>query len=315
MKFVSHVLLALMLPCLIFPLAARAADYPDGPVTFIVPWPEGDLEDHLTKLIAKELTAETGVATDVKFIPGDAGATGAAVVAEAPADGQMIGSLVNHLLTTKVMGGEVSWNFKTFSPIGIFLDYPFVIAARADAPYNNLNELAEYSHSHNLSLGHFGNGITPTALTFKMADDFQIKISSDKAYDALECPLLLNGSVDIMNTTTQQIFPCLESGEAKLLVAFTSRRVSIAPDVPTLSELTGINLTIWNGLFVPRATSAMTKVKIARIAKKAMESEEAKQLARDTGALIYWDDAMRSKIRIADEIEASRNLLKYLQRQ
>ena len=117
MKFVSHVLLALMLPCLIFPLAARAADYPDGPVTFIVPWPEGDLEDHLTKLIAKELTAETGVATDVKFIPGDAGATGAAVVAEAPADGQMIGSLVNHLLTTKVMGGEVSWNFKTFSPI------------------------------------------------------------------------------------------------------------------------------------------------------------------------------------------------------
>lgn len=315
MNPVFYMLQAVMLVSLLFSPLIKAAEYPAGPVTFIVPWPEGDLEDYLTKMIARELTAETGFEAQVKFIPGDAGATGAAVVAAAPADGQIIGSLVNHLLTTKVMGGEVSWNFKTFSPVGIFLDYPFVLAARADAPYNDLKELADYSQSNTLSLGHFGNGITPTALTFKMADDFGINISADKAYDSLECPLLLNKDVDLINTTTQQIFPCLESGEVKLLVAFTSRRVTIAPDTPTLSELTGINLTIWNGLFVPRSTPAMTKVKIARIAKKAIESDEAQKLAKETGALVYWDDALRSKLRIADEIEASRSLLNYLHRE
>jgi len=312
MKFLYHILMSFVLAGLFAP--AHAEGYPEAPVTFIVPWPEGDLEGILTRMIAKEMTAETGVKAEVKFVPGDAGVTGAEIVANAAPDGLVIGSLVNHLLTTKVMGGEVSWNFRTFSPVGIFLDYPFVLAARADAPYNDLNELAEYSKTHPLKLGHFGNGITPTALTFKMADDFNIKISADKAFDALECPQLMNGEVDIMNTTTQQIYPCLESGTAKLLVAFTSRRVSIAPNVPTLAELTGINMTIWNGLFVPRSTPAMTKVKIAQIARKTIESEAAQKLARETGALVYWDDAMGSKIRIADEIEVSRSLLDYLHR-
>lgn len=290
----------------------HADTWPQGPVTLIVPWPPGDLEDILTHLIAEEISRETGQPAEVRNVPGDSGVTGAAEVASAAADGLVIGSLANHLLTTKVMGGDVPWNFRTFTPIGIFLDYPFVIAARADAPYNSLKELAEYSQSNPVVLGHFGKGISPTAMTFKAADDFGIRISADQAYDATDCALLQDKKADIINTTTQLILPCLQSGEVKLLVSFTSRRISLAPQTPTLEELTGIKLTIWNGLFVPRETPAMTKVAIARIARKALESDKVKELARETGAIIYWDDALRSKNRIADEIEESRSLLKYL---
>ena len=50
--------------------APAAAEYPERPVTFIVPWPPGDLEDQLTRLIAEEMIAETGVPAKVVNRPG-----------------------------------------------------------------------------------------------------------------------------------------------------------------------------------------------------------------------------------------------------
>ena len=41
------------------------ADYPEGPVQFIVPWPPGDFEDILTRMIAKNMQEKTGVAASV----------------------------------------------------------------------------------------------------------------------------------------------------------------------------------------------------------------------------------------------------------
>ena len=46
------------------------ADYPDGPVQFIVPWPPGDFEDILTRMIAKNMQEQTGVAASVVNRPG-----------------------------------------------------------------------------------------------------------------------------------------------------------------------------------------------------------------------------------------------------
>ena len=49
------------------------ADYPDKPVTFVVPWPPGDLEDVLTRMIAEDFQAEYGVAAAVVNKPGGGG--------------------------------------------------------------------------------------------------------------------------------------------------------------------------------------------------------------------------------------------------
>ena len=49
------------------------ADYPDKPVTFVVPWPPGELEDVLTRMIAEDFQAEYGVAAAVVNKPGGGG--------------------------------------------------------------------------------------------------------------------------------------------------------------------------------------------------------------------------------------------------
>lgn len=270
--------------------AANAADYPNRPVRFVVPWPPGDLEDVLTRKIAEEMSKETGVPATVVNKPGGGGVLGATSVAQSRPDGSVIGSFVVDLVTSQVVGGNAPYKKGDFEPVGIFLDYPFVLAAKADAPYNNLHELAEYSKSHDVSLGHFGYQALPTALTFKAADKLGINISSDSAFNELNCATLANGDADITNTTTQQILPCLDSGEVKLLTSYTFKRLITAPDVPTLNEETGITQTLWNGLFVKKGTPRHIKEKISEIAQKALQTPDVITLQETTGAGVYWTD-------------------------
>jgi len=296
----------------LFGATAQAADYPNRPVKFVVPWPPGDLEDILTRMIAEEMASETGKPASVVNKPGGAGIVGAADVARARNDGLTIGSFVADILTTHLHAGNAPYQKDTFEPVGIFLDYPFVLAVKADAPYNNVAELAKYSQQNKVSLGHFGYQALPTAITFKAAAKENIKFSSDAAFDALDCSTLANGDADVINTTTQLILSCLNSGEVKLIASLTRDRLSIAPGVPTLSEQTGVTQTTWNGLFVKKGTSDEIKARIAEIARKAVSSEKAQKLSETTGAGIFWIDGKEAENTVAQDYAASQELLDFM---
>lgn len=292
--------------------AVTAADYPSRPVKFVVPWPPGDLEDTLTRFIAEEMTAETGTPTFVVNEAGGGGVIGATDVARTPPNGLTIGSFVTDIVTTHVLAGNAPYDKDTFEPVGIFLDYPFVIATKTDAPYNNLEELADYSQTHDVSLGHFGYQALPTAITFKAADQEGIKFASDAPFDSNDCSTLATGDADVINTTTQQILACLKSGEVKVIASLTNDRISIAPDVPTLKEQTGITQSLWNGLFVTKGTPDEIKNRIAEIAQKALQDQRVVDLAANTGAGVYWIGGAEAEQRVADDYEASKELLDFM---
>ncbi|MBB1487617.1 tripartite tricarboxylate transporter substrate binding protein [Oceanospirillum sediminis] len=293
---------------------AVAAEYPNRPVKFVVPWPPGDLEDVLTRLIAEEMSRETGKPASVLNKPGGGGVLGASSVARARADGLTIGSFVADLVTTQLVSGNAPYDQDTFEPVGIFLDYPFVIATKADAPYSNLQELAEYSKSNKVSLGHFGYQALPTAITFKAAEAAGIHFSSDAPFDSNDCSTLANGDADVINTTTQQILACIKSGEVKLLTSLTNERLSIAPQIPTLQEETGIAQTTWNGLFVKKGTPQAVKDKIASIAQKALKSKKVQQLVENTGAAVFWIPESSAKNMISNDYKEAESLLKFMQK-
>lgn len=264
----------------------EASDYPSRPVQFVVPWPPGDLEDVLTRLIADEFQSQTGVPAAVVNVPGGGGVVGATEVFQADADGHTIGSFVIGIPTVQVQGGNTPYDREEFEPVGIFLTYPFVIVAAADAPYNNMAELAEYSQGNDVSLGHFGFGLTPTRATILSVEDLGGTFASEAAFDALDCSTLASGDVDVMNTTIQLVLPCLD--EVKVLANIGSERLSLTPDVPTLAEQGGIDVSLWNGLFVRKDTPQAVRDVIEAAAVAALESEEAQELSETTGASVYW---------------------------
>ncbi|CUH44555.1 MULTISPECIES: tripartite tricarboxylate transporter substrate binding protein [Ruegeria] len=281
---------------------AALAEYPEKPVTFVVPWPPGDLEDVLTRMIADEFQAMYDVPAAVVNKPGGGGGPfpGAVEVATAPADGYTIGSFV---IGVPVIGPEIGipeLNPNPFDPIGIFLTYPFVIASSKDAPFSNWEELAEHGKDNDLALGHFGSVLPPTQVTFAAAVSSGFDFASEAAFDALDCNTLASGDVDVINTTLQLVLPCLD--DVNILASIGGERISLIPDTPTIVELNpDLPLALWNGLFVHKDTPPEAREKITAAAQKAVQSDKAKQLAEETGALIYWQDPDASNAQIEQD--------------
>lgn len=283
---------------------AAVAEYPEKPVSFIVPWPPGDLEDVLTRMIAEDFQAEYGVSAAVVNKPGGGGGPfpGAIEVAQAPADGYTIGSFV---IGVPVVGHQIGIDELTparFDPLGIFLTYPFVIATKGDAPYSNMDELAAYAKDNAVALGHFGDPLTPTQVTKALAVSKGFEWGSDAAFDALDCNTLASGDADVINTTLQLILPCLD--QVKVLVSITDERISLVPEAPTAGEVDpNLDIALWNGLFVTKETPQDVRDKIIKVAQKTVTSDRAQAIAKETGALVYWQGAEDSAARVAKDIE------------
>lgn len=295
-------------------VAPAFAEYPDKPVQFIVPWPPGDLEDVLTRMIAEDMQEATGQPAAVVNKPGGGGGPfpGAVEVAKAPADGHTVGSFV---ISVPIVGPHIGipeLNPNPFEPVGIFLTYPFLIVTSKDAPYKTMQELADYAKSNDVVLGHFGAPLPPTKVTLALAKNLGFNYASDAAFDALDCNTLASGDVDVMNTTAQQVLPCLD--DLTVLATVTEERVPLAPDAPTVGEIDpSLALALWNGLFVHKDAPAEAKAKIAEIAKKTIASDRAKKFAEETGAQIYWKDTAASNAQIAKDTETLGTINKLLE--
>ncbi len=278
---------------------AAVAEYPEKPISIIVPWPPGDLEDVLSRMIADNLQETYGVPAAVINKPGGGGGPfpGAIEAAAAPADGYTIGSFVIGVPVAGPTLGIPQLSPFPFDPIGIFLTYPFVIATSGDAPYSTVEELAAYAKDNRVTLGHFGAPLPPTQVTLAMARKQGFSFASDAAFDALDCNTLASGDADVINTTLQLILPCLD--EVTVLATVTDTRIPLVPDAPTLGEIDpSLGVSLWNGLFIHKDTPQDIRDKIEAVAKATMESDAAKKLAADTGAGIYWMNAEDSAARI-----------------
>ncbi len=296
-------LYALILSTFLFvPLAQ--AEYPERPVTFVVPWPPGDLEDVLTRMIADEFQETYGVPAAVVNKPGGGGGPfpGAVEVAVAPADGYTVGSFIIAVPTIGPNIGIPELSPNPFEPLGIFLTYPFVIAAGGDAPYDDMQGLAAHAKDNDVALGHFGAPLIPTRVTLALAGEMGFSYSSDAAFDALDCNTLASGDVDVINTTLQLVLPCLN--DIKVLASVGNERIGLTPDVPTVAEIApNLNIALWNGLFVHKDTPQDAREKIIAVAEKVALSDAANKLASETGALIYWQNVEEANAQIASDIE------------
>ena len=284
------------------------AEYPTAPVQFVVPWPPGDFEDILTRMIAKNLQESTGVSASVVNKPGggDGPFPGALDVLAAPNDGSVVGSFV---LSVPIVGPQIDIGIEedSFVPVGIFLTYPFVLAASGDAPYSNMAELAAYAQDNDVVLGHFGAGVEPTVASMAAAKKLNFEFADDSAFDMLDCNTLSSGDADVINTTLALIEPCLS--DLNILANIGSESISKLPDVETLSAQAGINdLELWNGLFVTKGTPQEVIDVLSKITAETMASEEAQSLMKETGARVYWQNSEEAAARIAEDRAKSAEL-------
>ena len=282
-------------------VAPAQAEYPTAPVQFIVPWPPGDFEDILTRMIAKNMEGKTGVAASVVNKPGggDGPFPGALEVLNGPTDGSVVGSFV---IGVPVVGPvlDIGIEEDSFTPVGIFLTYPFVLAAKGDAGFGNMAELAEHAKDNDVVLGHFGAGLTPTRASVAAARKMGFEFADEAAFDMLDCNTLSAGDADVINTTLALIEPCLD--EISILANIGAEPIGKLDGVETLASQAGINdIELWNGLFVKKGTPQEVIDVLSEVAKETMMGDEAQTLMKETGARVYWQDGTAAAARITED--------------
>lgn len=231
--------------CAIFLLVALClcsvlalAEYPDRPITMIIPYAAGGTTDVYGRTLAALLEEKLGQSITVVNQGGASGSIGSQYVYDQPADGYTLLVCAETMGTYKTMG-VCDLGYDDFTVITPLVGDPKIIVVGKDSPYNTLEELlaaikekpgkVTMAHSGPGGSGH-NQGLVLGVFGYDVA-----MISFDSGNAALLG--VIGGQVDFTNPNISTLGSYIESGEVKPLAVFASERLEAYPDIPAFTEV------------------------------------------------------------------------------
>ncbi len=270
---------------------ARAAGYPERPITIICPWGAGGGTDATSRIVASILERELGVPVTVVNRTGGSGVVGHSAIATAAPDGYTLG-----IITVEI--GMMHWQgltdltYKDYTPLALMNEDPAGLQVSADAPYDSAKALlAAVRDSGKGALKASGTGqggIWHLALAGMlqadgMAPDQVQWVPSQGAAPGLQD--LVAGGVNMVTCSVPEAKSLLDAGKVRSLAVMSPERNPAFPDVPTLKEAAGLDWTLgaWRGFAGPAGLPAeVTDVLVPALAK-TYESQEFKDFMGSRG--------------------------------
>ncbi len=222
-----------------FSTTARA-EFPDKPITLIVPWAPGGSTDQTARVLAKAAEATLGQPVIIINQPGASTTIGMAALAAAKPDGYTIGVLSTTAYLVVLQCRQLPFDPMTaFSYVSYYGDNLIGIAVKADAPWKTLQDLVEDGKKRPGAIKYGTAGVGTTQHLTTEAIQFASKakfVHVPQQGSAASMPALLGGHVDFV-TETSVWAPFVEDKQVRLLAVTTPKRSKLYPDVPSLSEL------------------------------------------------------------------------------
>jgi len=274
------------------------AEYPDKPITIVVPFAAGGPTDKVARDLAEALRKPMGGATIVIENVGGAGGTlGAAKVARAAPDGYTL--LLHHIGMSTSPALYKNMQYKTledFEYLGMINEVPMTLIGKPTLPANNYAELAKWIDANkgkvNLANAGLGAASHLCGLLFMSAIKVDMQTVPYKG-TAPAMTDLLGGQVDLMCDQTTNTTSQIESGKVKAYAVTTPKRLTTPAlaKLPTLDEagLKGFNVSIWHGLYAPKGTPKPILDKINTAMRAALQDPEFIKREEALGAVIITD--------------------------
>lgn len=270
--------------------AIALADYPDRPMTLLVPAAPGGTTDLAARLIAQPLGEALGQSVVVENKPGASGSIASQAVAKAAPDGYTLLLQYSGYNAISPHVQPVDWDpIKDFTPIANILSAPQVIVVRPSLPVNSLKELVEYAKANpdKLNYASSGNGAlqhVATELLKQMADVKIAHIPYKGTGPALND--LLGGAVDMTITTPPPLLGHIAAGKLRALAVTGPNRLASLPDVPTAAEAGYPDLLVssWFAMYAPKDTPQAVVDKLAGTIEGIMKTEDFRKKAEAQGA-------------------------------
>lgn len=274
--------------------AARASDdYPNKPITFVVPFAAGGSTDANARLLARYLKDALGQPVVVENKPGAGSLVGAEFVAGARPDGYtfLYGSNTN-LVTFEFIAKKHSYNPRTgLLPFHGLLIAPPTLMARTDAPFKTVAELVAYAKANPGKVNYAtpGYNSSPHLVMELLMGEADISMTHiPYKGESLAGADMLKGLVDIMFVYPQPFKGLIEEGKLRLLAVSGAERLPSQPDVPTFAEsgLPGVVYGNWAIMTLPPGTPAPIVNKLTGAFAKVLKEPDVIKFFTDQGATL-----------------------------
>lgn len=286
------------------------AEFPEKPITLIVPWSAGGSTDQTARALAAAASEELGQPIVIVNKSGASTTLGMSELAAAAPDGYTLGTLSTTTYMAPITGTEVPYDMmESFDFISYYGDNLIGIAVLADKPWQTLDDLVAASKEGNgLNYGTAGANTTQNLMTEALKQETGANLTHIPYRGSAESlPSLLGGHVDFI-TETSVWAPYVESGEVRILAVNIPERSDSLPDVPTLDELGHQYLRSVQGIVGPAGIPEDVRSKLETAFRNALKDEDFVNVMTQLRMEIVDMDGAAMREAIAAEVENATTL-------
>jgi len=292
-QFLIQSLAAVALAACAVPAFAQgsAANWPDKPIKWIVPFPPGGAMDAIARTLGEVAGRKLGQPFVIENKPGAGGNIGADAVAKSPADGYTLMITSIGMATNGALYNKLSYDpVKDFAPVSLLAVVPnILVAGPKQADVKTVKDLIAKAKQNpdKLTYASAGNGTSIhlagasfTSLTGVKMLHVPYRGSGPAITD------MLGGQVDFMFDSITSARPHIEAGKLRAIAITTKTRSPSLPDVPTVAEagVPGYEVSPWFATFMPAGTPAPIVEKLGKTLNEAMNDPEVKKRFSAIGA-------------------------------
>ena len=272
------------------PLLAQAQiEYPNRPVSLIVPYAAGGVADVAMRLIGDKLSARLGQQFVIENRPGAGGIVAAQAAAAAPADGYTLLMTGNNTAIAAALFKTLPYNVLTdFASISTAAFFDLLVVTRAGSPLHSIADViaAARANPGKLNVGTINPGSTQNlaAELFISTADIKAAIVPFRTSPDMT-GALLRGDIDVAFEFYAAVHGLLADNKLVALASAGAIRTAYLPQVPTVIEsgLAAYEVTSWNGLSAPAATPARIIATLNQAVKDAIPSADIQTRAAEMG--------------------------------
>jgi tripartite-type tricarboxylate transporter receptor subunit TctC len=275
------------------PAAAPAQDWPNRPVTLVVPFAPAGAFDVMARVFTPYLTQILGQQVIVENVGAAAGIVGTNRVAKATPDGYtfLLGTVGTHAYNPSLYK-KLPYNAVTdFAPVALVAEQPMVLITRKDFPADTLPEFIAYvkANAAKLQYGSAGVGST-THLGCAL-------LNSAAGLDVTHVPYrgggpvmadLIAGQVHYMCSNSAGALPQIEGGTVKGIALLARARSSLMPTLATAEEqgLKDFEAITWTAFFLPKGTPPEIVDKLHAATVQMMDTPALAERMRELGVTL-----------------------------
>ena len=240
---------------------AAHAQYPERPITWVVPFAAGGATDALARQFAERMSRGAKQPIVVENVAGAGGTVGAAKVAKTKPDGYtfLVGH-VGYMAAAPSLYKQLAYDpVKDFDAVARFPDTPMVLVCGYNHRLNNIRTLMDFARANpgKLNFGNAGVGSAGHLTAALFASQVKATVTH-VAYkgNAPAMTDIMGGNIDCMFDQSNTALPQVRGEKVTALAATSKERLPQMPNVPTLNEsgLAGFEATTWYGIYAPQGT-------------------------------------------------------------